>query len=383
MKAWTRISPLQQEAEQSRSEWRLWLLFWAVFLIGCTMAVTVASSADRSCDLESLKRYPMAYALSTRSIRIESPNLFFRAPDERLNYEAMLEAEGAARLRAALLRGLETFPPAERPILMLAAADSWTNAPDGLLTFFVLQDGVFVDDLLAILDAEGLAMHAALFREGKALFGPNYGTAKERYQRWIKGDFRDEAFERVLRNLSDRYRKLPRLMDEAVSRVEASSELTAIYEPLRASASDDDRLRFLVDRLMSCIQPYDDLDVVMERLAGLPPLYAQITVVSVFEYEMLNGSVHQAFFNSSGNLMPDVLEALKAWKLTEQAQAIQKGIDMFPSPYPRDLNQRRNFMAGKGDDFDNALYDLTGPVDDGAMHEAMIRLADQAGILPK
>jgi hypothetical protein len=48
LKAWTRISPLQQEAEQSRSEWRLWLLFWAVFLIGCTMAVTVASSKERS-----------------------------------------------------------------------------------------------------------------------------------------------------------------------------------------------------------------------------------------------------------------------------------------------------------------------------------------------
>lgn len=45
LKAWTRISPLQ--VMQSRSEWRMWLLFWAVFLIGCTMAVTVASSKER------------------------------------------------------------------------------------------------------------------------------------------------------------------------------------------------------------------------------------------------------------------------------------------------------------------------------------------------
>lgn len=47
LKAWTRISPLQEEAQRSRSEWRTWLLFWVVFLIGCTMAVIVASSKER------------------------------------------------------------------------------------------------------------------------------------------------------------------------------------------------------------------------------------------------------------------------------------------------------------------------------------------------
>ncbi|MBW6421655.1 hypothetical protein KX729_09400 [Rhizobium sp. XQZ8] len=75
-----------------------------------------------------------------------------------------MEAEGAERLKAALSRGLETYPPKEWPILMLAAADNWTNAPDGLLIFFVLPNSVFVDDLIAVLDAEGLAAHAALPR---------------------------------------------------------------------------------------------------------------------------------------------------------------------------------------------------------------------------
>jgi hypothetical protein len=40
-------------------------------------------------------------------------------------------------------------------------------------------------------------------------------------------------------------------------------------------------------------------------------------------------------------------------------------------------------MSGKGEDFDNALYDLTGAVDDGAMHAAMIRVAREKGVLPQ
>lgn len=38
-----RLSLLQQEGLNNRNDWHMWLLFWAVFLAGCTMAVTVTS----------------------------------------------------------------------------------------------------------------------------------------------------------------------------------------------------------------------------------------------------------------------------------------------------------------------------------------------------
>jgi hypothetical protein len=69
--------------------------------------------------------------------------------------------------------------------------------------------------------------------------------------------------------------------------------------------------------------------------------------------------------------------------LPEHAAAVQEGIGMFPNPYPRHLDARRDFMLSQGDAFDEALYALTSIVDDGAMHAAMLRIAREANILPR
>ncbi len=370
-----------------RAHWGLWLLAWFVLFMGCTMAAAVAATGSDRCDPEGWKHYPMWNALEARVVQLRSPDTFFRKDGEKageLDFDLLPDEAGAARRREALKRGLNTYPEAERPILMLAAADGWTNPPDGLATFFVLMDSVFVDDIITVLEEQGLADHARMLREGKTLFGPNFGTVKERYKLWMSDDdAKGIALDAALGELSARYRELPRLMYEAVERIKASPALEAIYEPIRAAASDDDRLQFLVDSVTICADPFGDMTGTLERFSQLPKTYGQIMAVRYFEEEMLNGSVHQAFFNSSGYLMPEVLEALQEWGLTDQAAAVKKGMDMFPSPYPRDLTERREFMGKQGEDFDNTLYDLTGPVDDGAMHEAMIRVAREKGILPQ
>lgn len=368
--------------------WVLWLAFWLVFFLGCNLAVALADEERKACDLEALKRYPMSFAIAQHAFLIGTPEIKFMDEPERsrMSYEDLRSAEGAIKRREALARGLATYPAIERPILMLVAGSQWTTAPhdDGLLNFFVLLDGVFVDELLATLDAEELTAHAALLREGKALFGVDYGTVEQRYDMWNKGNGRfDRAIDRGLKDLSARFRKLPRLLDEAVKRIEASPELTAIYEQIRANMPEETRFNRMAGAIFACVDPYGDVDGVLSRLAALPKPYSQIMVVKYFQDEMLNGSVHQAFFNSSGNVMPEVEAALTDWGLTQQAEAVRRGISMFPTPYPRDLEERRNFMATKGEDFDTALYELTGPVDDGAMHEAMIRIARENDIIPK
>ncbi|WP_143531477.1 hypothetical protein [Xaviernesmea oryzae] len=57
LRAWTRLSLLQQEGLNNRNDWPIWLLFWMVFLAGCTMAAKVAS--PDGCDPERFQYYPM------------------------------------------------------------------------------------------------------------------------------------------------------------------------------------------------------------------------------------------------------------------------------------------------------------------------------------
>ena len=361
------------------------LTMLCAWLCACTQAPAP------TCDLEALRRYPMTKVVESRAVPLRMPDLFLKAEkdrtaqDERFDRFSLDEA-GAAALRAALARGLATFTPAERPVLMLAALDEWTSDGTGLKGFFVLSNSVYLEDALSVLDAEGLSAHAALLREGAALFGPDHGgTQAKRYARWSDGSggIRDEALDAALDRLSERFRALPRLVDAAAARIARTPELAALYGPLRAEADDDDRLRFLTGGLWTCLNHYDAPAEVAARLAALPAPHARIIVVRIFEAEMLNGSVHQAFFNSSGALMPDVAAALRAMNLPEHAAAVERGIAMFPEPYPRDTPVRRAFMAQQNEAFDDALAYLTGDVDDGAMHAAMIATARAADILPK
>ncbi|MFY9290563.1 MAG: DUF4375 domain-containing protein [Methylorubrum rhodinum] len=368
---------------------RAWRRALAAFAL---MALTACTQQQApACDLDSLRRYPMTKALESRALPLRMPDLFFKSEEERAGKTKdfdrfSLDEAGAAAMRAALARGFATFAPIERPVLMLAALDHWTSGGTGLKGYFVLSDSVHFDEALRVLHAEGLPDHAALLREGAALFGPDFGgTQAKRYARWSdgRGEIRDEALDAALDRLSERFRALPRLIDEATARIARSPEIAAIYEPLRSGADDDDRLAFLTGGLWQCLNHYDAPAAVAARLAALPTPHARIVVVRIFEAEMLNGSVHQAFFNSSGVLAPDVAAALKAMNLPDHAAAVERGIAMFPKPYPRETDARRAFMGKQDEAFDDALANLTGDVDDGAMHAAMIATARAADILPK
>lgn len=350
-----------------------------------------------ACDLEALRRYPMTAVVEKRALPLGLPDVFFGSADQSDFDRESVDEVGAAKMRAALARGLATFPAAERPILVIAAVAQWTFGETGLRSFLVSGDSVFLDEVLLVLDSEGLDAHAALLREGAALFGPDFGgTQVRRYARWSdgRGKILDAELDAALRRLSERFHALPRLLDEAASRAVRSPDVAAEYESLRAGthedttsirggASEADRLRFLTDRLWSCLNHYDDPPAVLARLAALPPPYARIIVVRIFEAEMLNGSVQQAFFNSSGTIMPEVVTALHAMGLSKQAAAVERGIAMFPTPFPRDLEERRSFMERQGAALDDALERLTGDVDDGELQAAMIATAKAADILPK
>ncbi|WP_342362212.1 DMP19 family protein [Terrarubrum flagellatum] len=365
--------------------WRFGLAIAGLLIIAAT--ASAAFAADRpACDLDALRRYPVTDALKNRAVPLGMPDIFFAAPDEAFDFRSdyQLDEKGAAKLRAALARGLATFPPAGRSVLMLAAIAGWTGFPDGLLGFFVSRNSVLLNEALQTLDAAGYEFHATLLREGSATFGPDYGTQRERYDRWSDGHghIRDHSLDFALRRLSTRFRALPSLLDAAAEEIARSRELTAIYEPLRAEAPDDRKLAFLAGGLWKCLNHYDEPDKVAARLASLPAPYGRIIVVFIFNAEMLNGAVEQFFFNSSGGLAPDVADALDAMGLNKHADAVRRGVAMFPKPYPRALKERRDFMLGQGRAFSDALNKLTDAVDDGAIPGAMVKTARDAGVLP-
>ena len=65
-----------------------------------------------------------------------------------------------------------------------------------------------------------------------------------------------------------------------------------------------------------------------EIRVSLQEAHGWIIVVRIFEAEMLNGSAHQAFFNFSGVLAPDVAAALKA--MHEAMIATARAADILP-----------------------------------------------------
>jgi hypothetical protein len=359
----------------------------AVLAIMMVNVLPGVAEAATGCDLEAMHHYPLTDVIKERAILFQYPIVAFPEPGRVPNYsfDIMLDEQGEAKARAALTRGLDTFKPIERPVLMLAASASWTEPYDGLSNFFLLEQGVYIDDVLATLDAEGLKEHAALIREGRALFGADYGTQADRYNRLYDGhgNSLDPILEAKLKALSARYRALPSILTAAVAHIDRSPELRAIYGKLLAQAPEEARFDYLAEGLWRCVNHYDAPEVVLDRLKSLPPPYANIIVARIFEAEMLNGAVEQFFFNSSGNFAPEVVSSLQAMGLSKHAEAVQEAIALFPRPYPRDLARRRDFMLAQGEDFAQRLEEITEVVDDGAIRQAMIRTAREADILPK
>lgn len=360
-------------------------LGWSA-IIAATFLIASQASAQTTCDLAVLRDYPMERIIGARALPLHNPTAFFPDPDDTDpgSLESILDAD-PQKVQDALERGLQTFGPDERNVLILAALSYWTPGDDGLVNFFVLEQGALIETVLAVLDQERLDAHAAIIREGRDLFGPDFGTPQQRYQRWSDGygTILDPALDAALKQLSRRFNALGNPLQIAAQRIAASPQLSAIYDPLLRDVDDEDRLALLASGLWSCLDHYGPPEQMAARLDQLPHPYDQIIVIYIFEAEMLNGSVHQFFFNSSGALAPDVALALQAMDLPRHSAAVERGMALFPTPYPRDTQKRRGFMASKGAHFDNLLYELTGDVDDGEMNRAMIRLARDANILPR
>jgi hypothetical protein len=243
-----------------------------------------ASQADDSdqnrleCVTQRLKVYPMTRVVAQRAITLDLPIVFFPAPGESSAAgTAAVFGGGPAeekQAQAAMARGLASFPPEERDILMLAAISRWLDADNGFLNFFLLSPGAHLDEVMATLRRTGLDDYAALFARGRALFGPDYGTQATRYARWSdgNGEIRDQGLQAALRALSDAYSAKPDLLERAVARIKADPQLAAAYDKRLAAVGDGERLDYLAAGLQHCLRPYADTARAKRLAAQLPAI---------------------------------------------------------------------------------------------------------------
>jgi Domain of unknown function (DUF4375) len=97
--------------------------------------------------------------------------------------------------------------------------------------------------------------------------------------------------------------------------------------------------------------------------------------------------VHQFFYNSSGAIAPQVVEALRQLGLDKQAAILAKGIAQFKEPYPVDTSERRKvYFGGAWNDWDKSLSALTDEIwdveDAGYILVRMTKFARARGLLP-
>lgn len=363
-----------------------WLDFAAVLTVLMAMAAPGPLAAAEGCDVGRLKHYPMTDVIERRAVPLYQPTIFFPDPNGRPDTMGLgADEAGGKKAKMALARGLKTFQPVERPMMMLAATAAWTDRENGLIHFFVDEPSVYIDEVLATLDAQGLKDHAMIIRQGRVLFGPDYGTEQQRYERWSdgRGGIRDPVLDANLKALSAKFRALPSLLDEAETRIMRSPALKAIYEPLKAAATDGDKLGYLTNGLIGCLADDETYQQQAAFLARLPAPYARIIVVRVFEDEVSNGSVAQFFYKSSGNFAPEVVVALNEMGLKKHAGAVEHGVDLFPKPYPTDPSKRWHFMSEHDDALANTLKGLTNIVDDGRIYPAVIQFAKDNNVWPR
>ncbi len=259
---------------------------------------------------------------------------------------------------------------------------------DGLHKFFYLWDGQVAPQVANALREAGFAEKAAIFTEAMAMFGTPYSTSdagradhfawngpRERISETesIVPDL--NAFDKQMMALGRQFGPMYRLWPGIQTWALGTPALAPWLDAARAAMTDEERMHWLLSQLRLRIGP------VAAELADAPDPYATLYAVNLFNAEMLNGSVVQFFFNNSGDIAPEVAEALHTIGLDRHAAAVRSGMALC-APYSRDRATRLKASKTKPG-LVGALDDLTPIVDDGAIGPAMLAYASSTDLLPR
>ncbi|NJM82304.1 MAG: DMP19 family protein [Tabrizicola sp.] len=252
--------------------------------------------------------------------------------------------------------------------------------------FHVLAYGVqsaALPRMIEVAERRGLAEEAELLRLPMLAFpdweeGPD---ARFRQSNSDDPDHRQWATDLAVNALS---RAAPRVLAATEALIASDPAIAAEYEARRQATDAETRIQYLTHRLIvECLADWWTPDEADAAFAAMGQAQQDILLLHFFLAESYNGSAHQYFYNSSGTMAPQLVALLDRIGLPDHAAGIRQGMAVFPSPYPRDTDARREVMAGFTAADDDALYALTIWADDGEILTAMARIAEAAGLMPR
>jgi hypothetical protein len=186
------------------------------------------------------------------------------------------------------------------------------------------------------------------------------------------------AFDHELMRLGQLFGNRLAFANRIAAFVEANPVLAASVVQARSRMTDQQRLDWLVSQLT--VRTWA---TVREEIAVWPEPYRQLFLLDSFNLEMLNGGVHQFFFNSAGDLAPETINALRDAGLPRHADAVQRSLDMFAKPYITDTQARRQRYSSKSwSEWDDRLNAATDNVDDAEIGAKMMEIAIHHRLLP-
>ena len=356
-----------------------------VVLVGLLMAVQVARAQD-VCPVAGPIDYPMREVLRADAAILSSA-FFAAAPfDDAQSVEELQRiASDGVLYRQVIEDGLNGVSPLERDLRLLALLDHDALGGNSLVAVTMEKPSGLFDLWLDVLDRRGLVGQAAALRKVQAAF-PVWGIeARERYLGWSDGlgGIRDRDLDVVLAAQAVAFAGAqPSVLTAAEELLLQDAEVAAKYQRRRAATDDDALMARVMAVLVACQGDWRSVSEADAAFGKIPEPQADLVLMNAFLEESLSGSTHQYFTNSSGTMAPQLQAALLRAGLPEHAAAVQTGMGLIATDYPRDTEDRRRVMAGFDDEQDNKVYDLTLWAEDGAIHAAMIKLAKSANLWP-
>lgn len=297
-------------------------------------------------------------------------------PDPLLPYGSAYRLVLAGKA-AALPDSLADLPY----LIVLSEVSSY---PDPLTSLTYMAQSTVLPRIIAAAERHGLAAEARMLRVPMTRF-PDWDSGTGARRDVLLRDGSAGLTGTAMRAAGASLRRsAPAIRATTEALIASDPQVSRAYEARRQAADTDRRVNHLIAQLVTkCLADWWTPEEADSAFAAMGQAQAEILLLHFFLAESFNGSTHQYFYNSAGTMAPQLADLLDRIGLPDHAAGIREGMAMFPAPYPRDTDTRRDVMETFTDAEDEALYALTVWADDGMILDAMARLTDAAGLMPK
>lgn len=131
----------------------------------------------------------------------------------------------------------------------------------------------------------------------------------------------------------------------------------------------------LVDPICETVSIYDGPEVFLQQYAAAAEASRVLLAAHWCQSEIRNGGFDQFFFNSTGVLAPEAVEAFRKIGMPQVAALIEQAMSLFGPGYPRDRAARCDALdamcdasdkdGGPFDNLDDSFFALIGSENGG------------------